>query len=514
MHHLNDVKLSLVLGLVCLVLLTLWIPHYLTWPYWADHDVFANVARAWDRGVLPYRDVRLNNFPGTVYLFYVLGKLGGWGRPWAFYACDAALVVSLTILLPIWSRRTLGWFLPGLVGSLSFLRSYLSLDYCMTAQRDWQGPVCSVLGLLIVQAWPGRTGRIVSAFLAACAFSIRPQTVLLWPALVLAVMASGEPVDLRSRLRRGLAWLAFLVVFSAVVFLPLMVNGIFGEFLRSLRLVAYGSKYNQVGWESVGLLWLFQPRLSQWLLFAIAIGWLIRSSDSPHRSLAMSWLLAMAGVSLYKPLSPIPHPYLGIPLVLVGSVVLALLAGLIVLSREISPRLRALGVAGLLVLGSSSTLPDRCQVWPSLRAFSVLRSGVEPEVAPPGYRAGTVRSAAFYPWSDYRATLLYLRNRTRPTTRVANVLKGVPAIASEIDRPSAFPAESITWLLMVNRDDEASFVESLEKSPDSVVVWAPGEVGPVPGFRVDRLEATIRRLYEFETRFGVIEVWRRRGDLN
>jgi hypothetical protein len=97
---------------------------------------------------------------------------------------------------------------------------------------------------------------------------------------------------------------------------------------------------------------------------------------------------------------------------------------------------------------------------------------------------------------------------------VANVLKGVPAIASEIDRPSAFPAESITWLLMVNRDDEASFVESLEKSPDSVVVWAPGEVGPVPGFRVDRLEATIRRLYEFETRFGVIEVWRRRGDLN
>lgn len=38
--------LSLVLGLVALISFGAWLPHYLTWPYWADHDVFANAARA------------------------------------------------------------------------------------------------------------------------------------------------------------------------------------------------------------------------------------------------------------------------------------------------------------------------------------------------------------------------------------------------------------------------------------------------------------------------------------
>src|SRR5689334_21522636 len=29
---------TVLLGLVCLVQLLTWIPHYLTWPLWADHD--------------------------------------------------------------------------------------------------------------------------------------------------------------------------------------------------------------------------------------------------------------------------------------------------------------------------------------------------------------------------------------------------------------------------------------------------------------------------------------------
>src|SRR5947208_2914771 len=42
--------LTILLGLVCLMQLITWIPHYLTWPLWADHDVFATLARGWEAG--------------------------------------------------------------------------------------------------------------------------------------------------------------------------------------------------------------------------------------------------------------------------------------------------------------------------------------------------------------------------------------------------------------------------------------------------------------------------------
>src|SRR4051812_36849671 len=81
--------LTVVLVLVGTVQVATWLPHYLTWPYWADHDVFATAARAWLDGALPYRDTFLNQFPATLYLFVVLGKTVGWGRPWGLYAFDA-----------------------------------------------------------------------------------------------------------------------------------------------------------------------------------------------------------------------------------------------------------------------------------------------------------------------------------------------------------------------------------------------------------------------------------------
>src|SRR4051794_2690836 len=62
------------LGL-CGFQLATWVPHYLTWPWFADHDVFATLALGWEHGQLPYRDLAGNNFPGTIYLFWILGKL-------------------------------------------------------------------------------------------------------------------------------------------------------------------------------------------------------------------------------------------------------------------------------------------------------------------------------------------------------------------------------------------------------------------------------------------------------
>ena len=42
------------LGL-CAVQLATWVPHYLTWPWFADHDVFATLARVvWTRAIGRY----------------------------------------------------------------------------------------------------------------------------------------------------------------------------------------------------------------------------------------------------------------------------------------------------------------------------------------------------------------------------------------------------------------------------------------------------------------------------
>ncbi len=142
-----------------------------------------------------------------------------------------------------------------------------------------------------------------------------------------------------------------------------------------------------------------------------------------------------------------------------------------------------------------------------------MRSGSSPRPAtedmPPGYRHGPVPTSAAYPWRDYRAALDYLKARTRADTKVANALMGCPAIVSVIDRPSAFPAEGVAWLRVVNPDDEEGFARALEGCRDSVVVWDPGRIGLDPGSALGRVTGVIRRHYRPEARFGDIEVWRR-----
>ena len=162
--------LTAALGALCLWELLTWAPNYLTWPLWADHDVFATAATSWDRGVLPYRDFAGNNFPGTIYLFWMFGKLFGFG--WALgpsmYGFDAALVAIFGASLIFWSILRFGRAMPGLVGYGGFLGYYLTLDYSLAAQRDWQGPVFVVLGILLAQATRGgRIGRTLAALLSA-----------------------------------------------------------------------------------------------------------------------------------------------------------------------------------------------------------------------------------------------------------------------------------------------------------------------------------------------------------
>lgn len=494
-----------------------WLPHYLTWPYWADHDVFAHAAQAWDSGLLPYRDVRLNQTPGTIYLFWLIGRSVGWGRPAWFFGVDAALTFALMAALIAWSRARFGRSGPGLVGALALSATLFDLDYAHAAQRDAQGPELAVLALLIVQARP-RSGSalVASAALAALAVAIRPQVVLLVPALVLSAGWLDPERAFGASARRSTTWLALLAVFGAALLAPLAWVGVVGDFAASLRLVAPGSGYNRTGVVEVARRWLDQATEARWWAVAAALIALSPGRPVIDLRLATAWLLVLAGVSLYQPLSPVHHSYLDIPLPVVAAGALALAVAWAGEARVGPGPARVAAVLALAALGAATLRPDFVEFGPALRVVrGWLRPGptatdgpaLPPE--PPGYRRGRVATSAFYPWADYAATLSYLRDETNPTTRVANLLKGDPAIAGAIGRLSALPAESVAWLRLVRPEDQAEFAQHLEAETDSVVVWAPGEAGPDPSFRLDALEAVVRRHYQPAARFGTIEVWRR-----
>ncbi len=66
------------------------------------------------------------------------------------------------------------------------------------------------------------------------------------------------------------------------------------------------------------------------------------------------------------------------------------------------------------------------------------------------------------------------------------------------------------WL--IDLDLDIPFAESLEQTPDSVVVWSPAEIDVQPRLKLERVTSVIRRYYLPEARFGPIEVWRRSPD--
>ncbi|WP_406697697.1 hypothetical protein V5E97_02445 [Singulisphaera sp. Ch08] len=503
--------LIVVLCSLCVLQLATWIPHYLTWPFWADHDVFATIAQGWDAGLLPYRNLRCNNFPGTIYLFWILGKAFGWGKTMPFYAVDATMMVAFGGILLAWSRRRLGGILPGLVSYLTFLSFYLGLDYAHAAQRDWQGPFFAVVGLLAMQTWTSRAGRLGSALAMALAVSFRPQTVLFLPAMAMAIdEATRLPGESAGKsVRELLVWGIAFTLFLAVSFIPLMMAGVLSDFVQGVRLTAYGGSYNRVTPSSILMGWFTQIAPLRMSLIPVAIALLALRTDVANRRMALVWLTAMGFGSLYKPLSPIAHSYLNIPLMLIWAVSLAVLVHLVLSLARPSPSLQLTATLLILALGVTAR-PEFCVAGPTRRALAAFRQGKLPDENPPGYRAGTVPTSGFYPWQDYRAMIDYMKHRTTPATKVANVLKGDPAVASPAARHSVFPTESMAWLRMLCPEQQEEFANLLAQTPDSVVVWIPGEVGPDPKFKLDRLEQVIREHYRPDVSFGAIEVWSRK----
>ena len=501
--------LAAILGVIVVWEVLTWAPNYMTWPLWADHDVFATAAQGWDAGMLPYRDLRGNNFPGTTYVFWVVGKLFGWVNPAPFYGLDALTVATFGLTMVFWSRRTLGERLPGLVGFGCFLGYYLNLDYSLAAQRDWHGPFFVTLGLLLIQSAPGRSTRVGAGLLAAVGLMFRPQAVLLLPAQMWGVATEARRRE-TSPVLAVFEWGLMVALGLVLGFLPIFLAGIWPDFLNALRVVRPGAKYNMLTPQLFFQQVLFQMQPLRVDIVPIGVVLLARQANESTRRVAVPWLIALAGVFFYRPLSPHPHAYLTHPLMVVWSILAALLVRMILDIDRIPASVRLAAI--LLVIGLGLTAKPRfSNPNGSLEAFHVLKKGGEPGPKPTGYaRNPEVAAAGYYDWKDYRDLLHYLRTELGPQTKIANALKHVPALTGPTGRLPAFPAESIAWLIVVNQEDEQSFTDALIANEDSVVVWCPDEENLPHAPKLKTFYDAVLHYYEFKTRFGSMELWTRK----
>jgi hypothetical protein len=295
----------------------------------------------------------------------------------------------------------------------------------------------------------------------------------------------------------------------------LLVAGVFDDFVRSLAWVQPGGAYNRNSPHD------FITRLCagvfvwRYLASLVALAAVARLGPPPLARTARTWALALAGVALYKPLSPVAHDYLDLPRMLLEAVSLGpLVAWVLVLTRLTAPT--RLFVVVCLLGGSVTLLPLYCAPDRSFEALVLIARGQTPSKSPPGsadWLKDEPPPSCWYPWPDYCAVLDYVRRSTRSDTRVANLLRHdpFPTINGPVGRLTPFRSVGgIQWLRWVGPEREPEFARALEDAgPEAVVVWAPEETMIDPKLAIEDMIAVIRRCYRPEAKFGIIEIWRR-----
>lgn len=486
--------LTVLFGIFSIVIVAFWLPGYLSWPLWADHDVFAVLAQGWSAGEQPYRDRPTTNFPGPIYQAWIFGHLFGWGGSRVVYALDAILLSALSIAIVVWSRRRLGWSLPGVLAVAILVSTHASRDFAHAAQRDWQATAYGLFAILAVAGRERpRVSLLVSAAIFAFALICRPQIVLLVPA-ILAALPSW---------RVRWVWLVLLTGFGIVFMLPLLVNQLVGDFLTELRRLGGSGIYARPNTDHVAI--QFDQFLAggAWLLMLLALIVLRKRITIPV------WpLVAMLGAWWYRPLSPFPHGYLDQPLRTVLAVVaMAVVAGL--LRGLFAARFRLLGIL-VLALATVQFLPRCCEFDKCGKAWKLLLTGDAHRYVPKGYTKESIPGQHIYPWQDYRLLVDYLRTRTSPETPVANLLLAPTAINGAIGRRTPLHAESMMWLIIVGRPDHERFASEIRSSKNAIVVWRPAEWHLVPDWHC--IPDVIQQHYSPIAHFGDIEVCERKPD--
>jgi hypothetical protein len=379
------------------------------------------------------------------------------------------------------------------------LTQHANHSYAFAAQRDWQATALALLSLVIVR--DSRLGQIVSGILLALAFGLRPQVVVLLPAVLWA-------------LPQRRLWLIAWGLGVLVQFLPLVLYGIFDDLINSLRNIRnsgiYATPRDRLGditqdlasWRSV-------------VLGLMVVAWVVqwrsdRTIRSPQSRLLLVWLVAIAGVWLYKPMSPYPHKYLEQPLILALSV--ATVPIIATVYRLLPLRGQSLGctVVVLMVLALLAEPKARfCQPKEIRWLWRQVRGLPPNSLSPSGYVGEPYMTiAAVYPWDDYRRTIAYLK-ALPPGVQVANLMAGPVAINGDSGRRTPLPAESIMWILVVGRRDDAKFLRAIRETRDTVVVWQPLESSLTEVLA--QFEPILREHYQLQAKFGLVEVWGRKS---
>jgi len=246
----------------------------------------------------------------------------------------------------------------------------------------------------------------------------------------------------------------------------------------------------------------------------------LRPSLGTVKASTRTWLLAVASALFYRPLHPVDHHYLMVPLALIGSIAWAVPLAWCVRaavegrSRALRPFPVLVSVVLLLLESLPRPFPHNCGLRASLDAFRVAAGLKTPALPPGGWIWYDEQRQPFYTWDGYDRLLSHVRATTGPDAIVANVLRNppFPSVNGPTGRRSPFPYETgIAWSWLVDQDLDEEFARELKQAgEDSIVVWAPRETSPRPRLDHKRLRQAIRDDYEPDAQFGLIEVWRRK----
>lgn len=503
-------------ALVAIVLAS-WAPHYLTWPYWTDHDVIATLALGWDQGRLPWRDQFGFQFPGEIELYWVLGRVFGWGWSLPFYAADLALLGALLTTVAVSCRACLGRWLPGLTACLSIIGYYVMLSFTLSGQRDWHAAELVAMSLMLLTLGGPWWTWIASSLLYAVAMAIRPHAVVFLPAIGLALFF--PPRGASAGWKGALIWLIGAGLGFLAMFSPVLLGGLLDDFLRALDTVSHSGEF--YGGGSLARSWkLFAGELQDtWTLtlgaMLAGLTWLGPSQAS--RRLAAIMLVVNVCVLLYRPMHPVDHNYLTQPLALFQALAVVVIADAVTCDFA-ATRFTVLVRLATLVLLFDLALPwysPHCSFPAVLPAIQSLATRTAPAESPPG----SIRSfpdtralGSAYTWNNYVLALDYLRDHTGPTTPLANLLTHFPypSMNAMVGRVSPLPIETISlvsWFPDIDFDPRIA--HALEASPDAVVVCDAEYVEGNLGRRLKLTRETLDRCYIPIVRFGEIQIRRR-----